>query len=104
MVRNCDYEMVLGGNINMACNGIKSERVKCYSKNIWYKFYENESLKAFVNVYKRIRIRNEFKVIEVSLTAFFRLHRYITTVKINISNGSWRYERRIIFYHQAIEE
>ena len=96
--------MVLGGNISMAYNSIKSEKVKHHVKRNWYKFYQNESQKAFANEYKWIRIRNKFKVIEVSLTAFFKLHRCITTAKINIISGRWHCKRRIIFDHQAIEE
>ena len=103
IVRICDYEMVQGGNISMACNGIILEKVKCHVKVNWYKFYQNESQKAFANICNWIRIRNKFKVIEVNLTAFFRLHMCISTVKINISNGRWHCELTIIYDHQAIE-
>ena len=86
---NCDHEMVLGGNISMACNSIKSEKVKSHVKKNWYKFYQNESQKAFANIYEGICIRNKFKVIKVNFKAFFKLHRCISIVKINISNGRW---------------
>ena len=82
-----DYEVKLAGDISIACNGIKLEKVKHHVKENWYKFYQNESQKAFVNAYRWICIRNKFKVIEVNLTAFFKLHRCISTVKINTSDG-----------------
>ena len=52
IVRICDYEMVLGGNISMACNGIKLEKVKHHVKENWYKFYQSESQKAYANAYR----------------------------------------------------
>ena len=103
IVRFSDYEVVLAGSISIACNGIKLEKVKCHVKEDWYKFYQNNSQKAFANAYRWLCIRNKFKVIEVNFTAFFKLHRCISTVKFNISNGRWHCELGIIFDYQAIE-
>ena len=62
IVRFSDYEVVLAGSISIACNGIKIEKVKCHVKEDWYKFYQNNSQKAFVNACRCLCIRKKFKV------------------------------------------
>ena len=47
-----DYEVKLAGDIIIACNGIKLEKVKRHVKENWYKFYQNESQKAYANAYR----------------------------------------------------
>ena len=58
IVRFRYHEVVLAGSIIIACNCIKIKKVKRHIKEDWYKFYQNESQKAFANAYIWICIGN----------------------------------------------